>query len=445
VVVNGTGIANPFVGPGQPLTLSPQTITALTGAQVVSIIPLIKAAEEARFGRLGDLSIQNIELLKSNATQPIFSPDTRTPYSIQATIGIQHEVARNLAVTADFIMRRGVAFGGPHTIFPVDLNKFNSVRVVSVDPVTQVPTTVSTRVIPACTGLAQRNDPEAQCSVGSLSVFQSASNSRYVGLHVKVDRRFANRFQFTASYALSRYTTWNGVVNLNDWQESYGINDGDRTHRLNISGIWQLPEYMGSQKILRGAFSGWQISTISQLQSAPPMNVNISTLDSDGEGTNFFRLPGLSWNGFGRGTSVADIRRLVNQYNAGVIGAAKPIPANATAAQRAQCTLNVNGVLMCGARTPRNQVFPLVTLPDEFSNGDTLISTDLRLTREIRLHERVKLSLIGEAFNVFNIANLGGYSDDLRNTNFGNPTNRLNQVFGSGGPRAFQIAGRITF
>jgi hypothetical protein len=264
-------------------------------------------------------------------------------------------------------------------------------------------------------------------------------------LHVKVDRRFANRFQFTASYALSRYTTWNGVINLNDWQESYGINDGDRTHRLNISGIWQLPEYMGSQKFLRGAFSGWQVSTISQFQSAPPMNVNISTLDSDGEGTNFFRLPGLSWNGFGRGTSVADIRRLVNQYNAGVVAAAKPIPANATLAQRAQCTLNVNGVLMCGARTPRNQVFPLVTLPGEFSNGDTLISTDLRLTREIRLKERVKLSLIGEAFNVFNIANLGGYSEDLRNTNFGNPTNRLNQVFGSGGPRAFQFAGRITF
>jgi hypothetical protein len=446
VVVNGTGIANPLFGQaGQPTTLSPQTISALTGAQVVALIPGIKASEEARFGRLGTLEIQNIELLKSNATQPIFSPDTRTPYSIQATLGVQREIERNMVVTADFIMRRGVAFGGPHTIFNVDLNRFNSVKVVSVDPVSQVPTTVSDRVIPLCTSLAQRNDPNAQCSVGALSVYQSASNTRYVGMHVKLDKRFANRFQFIASYALSRYNTWNGITNLNDWHESYGTNDGDRTHRLNFSGIWQLPEYGGEQRVLRAALNGWQLSTISQFQSAPPMNPNISTLDVDGEGTNFFGLPGIEWNGFGRGTSAQDIRRAVDSYNAGVIAGARPIPATATAAQRAACTLNVNGTLMCGLRTPRNQVFPLITLPSSFSNGDTFMSTDLRLTRTIKIKDRATLSLIGESFNIFNIANLGGYSDDLRAANFGQPTNRLNQVFGTGGPRAFQVAARVAF
>jgi hypothetical protein len=446
VVVNGTGIVNPLFGqPGQPATLSPQTVSALNGAQVVSLLPGIKAAEEARFGRLGDLSIQNIELLKANSTQPIFSPDTRTPYSIQATVGMQREVMKNMVVTADFIMRRGVAFGGPHNIFSVDLNKFSAVRVIGVDAVTQVPTSVPARVIPACTSIAQRNDPNALCSVGAISVFQSASNTRYVGLHVKVDKRFSDRYQFTVSYALSRYNTWNGIINLNDWQESYGINDGDRPHRLNISSIWFLPEYKGENRFMRGALSGWQLSSISQFQSAPALNPNITNLDVDGEGTNFFGLPGIEWNGFGRGSDADDIRRAVNDYNATVIANAKPIPANATAAQRALCTLNVNGTLMCGPRTPRNQVFPLITLPANFSNGDTLISTDLRLTRIIKLHERVNLSLIGEGFNIFNIANLGGYSDDLRNTNFGQPTNRLNQVFGTGGPRAFQFAARLSF
>ena len=44
--------------------------------------------------------------------------------------------------------RRGVAYGGVFSQFSVDLNRFNAVRVLSTDPVTQVPTTVTERVIP---------------------------------------------------------------------------------------------------------------------------------------------------------------------------------------------------------------------------------------------------------------------------------------------------------
>jgi hypothetical protein len=53
---------------------------------------------------------------------------------------------------------------------------------------------------------------------------------------------------------------------------------------------------------------------------------------------------------------------------------------------------------------------------------------------------------MGEAFNLFNIANLSGYSGNLSNpATFGQPTRRFDQVFGSGGPRAFQFAARISF
>jgi Carboxypeptidase regulatory-like domain len=448
VVIDGTGIANPLFGQaGQPPTLSPTAIpTTLTGQQVVNLIPQIKAAETARFGLLGDLSVRNIELLKSTGTgQAIYSHDTRTPYSIQATFGVQREVIRNLAVTADFVMRRGVAYGGPHGLFGVDVNRFNSVRVISVDPVTNVPTTVPTRILPRCATIAQRNDPKAQCSIGAITVFQSAANFRYTGLHLKVDKRFANRFQFTASYALSRYTGWNGVVNLDNLQESYGIHDNDRPHRLNFSGIYEPPEYKGGQRLLRGLLNGWQFSTINQFQSSPPANPNIE-IDVDGEGTSIYTLPGIGWNGFGRSANADDIRKAVEAYNADLLARSKPLPANATDAQRATCPPVVNGQALCiPPRTPRNQVYPLINLPAAFSNGDTFITNDLRVTRTIKLAENVRLALIGEGFNIFNIANLGGYNDDLQSANFGNPTTRTNQVFGSGGPRAFQIAARLNF
>ena len=56
------------------------------------------------------------------------------------------------------------------------------------------------------------------------------------------------------------------------------------------------------------------------------------------------------------------------------------------------------------------------------------------------------LAVIGEIFNLFNIANLGGYSGTLNNpAAFGQPTSRASQVFGSGGPRAIQLAARFSF
>ena len=89
---------------------------------------------------------------------------------------------------------------------------------------------------------------------------------------------------------------------------------------------------------------------------------------------------------------------------------------------------------------------PRLTLPSQFSFGQSLQSLDLRLSRSFKVGERVRLSLLGEVFNLYNKSNLSGYSGDLTNSaTFGQPTSRATQVFGSGGPRAFQLAVRVNF
>ena len=55
------------------------------------------------------------------------------------------------------------------------------------------------------------------------------------------------------------------------------------------------------------------------------------------------------------------------------------------------------------------------------------------------------MSLIGEVFNVYNAANLSGHSGNLTSVAFGQPSARFTQVFGSGGPRAFQFGARFSF
>jgi hypothetical protein len=55
----------------------------------------------------------------------------------------------------------------------------------------------------------------------------------------------------------------------------------------------------------------------------------------------------------------------------------------------------------------------------------------------------VRVSLFAEVFNLLNTANLVGHGSNL--TEFGQPGARITHVFGSGGPRAFQLGSRISF
>ena len=85
-------------------------------------------------------------------------------------------------------------------------------------------------------------------------------------------------------------------------------------------------------------------------------------------------------------------------------------------------------------------------LPDRYWFGDNYQSLDLRVSRSFSFRDRWRLLLIGEAFNLYNAANLSDYSGDLANNlTFGQPISRATQVFGSGGPRAFQLGARISF
>jgi hypothetical protein len=91
------------------------------------------------------------------------------------------------------------------------------------------------------------------------------------------------------------------------------------------------------------------------------------------------------------------------------------------------------------------RTIPSSTLPPTFEFGDSFLTQDLRLSREFSLHDRWKMTLIAEVFNLFNVANLSGRSGDLLNPGFGQATSRVTQVFGSGGPRSFQLAARFSF
>ncbi len=292
-----------------------------------------------------DLSVRNIEVFKQGTG--LLAHDFVTPYSTHFNVGVQREISTDLVLSADFVLRRFVHqdTGG------IDVNRWNS----AAGP-----------VLPPCVG-QQVLDPRIRCSTGPIQVQFSAGRSRYTGLLVKLDRRWSRGFQFTLAYALASSVGLSGVINNDNWFESYGPTVGDRRHSLTVSGIVDLPW-------------GFRLSSISTFMSKPPFRAQLFGLDLNGDGTINDLLPGTKWNELNRGLGKSDLRRLVDAFNAS----------------------------SAGQRTPTGQVIPRVTLPADFDLGDRFFSVDIRLGKIIRLREHYELNIFGEVFNLFNVANSYG-------------------------------------
>lgn len=449
LTLTGTLVPNPYAGqtipgtgvPAQPATLNFTAPTTFSGQNMLDLLGSIRTTLSAGLGNGKDLSIRGVDVTKQAvgpSGEGIFVSDLTTGYTFHVTAGVQREIARNMILSVDFVRRRAVKFGGTEAGFGVDLNNFSKASPnQAVNPTTGVVTYVRNPVIPICANATQLNTPKFPCSSSLILGYWSGINTTYTGLLAKLDKRFSNGLQFTGSYAFSRYTNNVNVlatgVSLDNLYETAGIAGNDVPHRFTLSGFYELPTYKGDSRLLRALTNSWQIGLISDMRSAPPLNPTVG-VDLDGDGVSRATLPGIEWNSFGRGTSADDIRKAVAQFNA-----TYPTPdVNATNKKR----------------TPLNQVIPILVLPTNFSSGDPFFSQDVRLTRIIAIREKVRLSLIAEGFNIFNIANLTGYSGSVNSLvaagqvqtlTFGQPSDRVNQIFGTGGPRAFQFAARLSF
>ena len=206
-----------------------------SGANLMTQLPLIRAKLQSRLGDGTDLAVRGVEVFKQ--ANGLFDPNTVIGYAANSTIGVQHELKPNLVVSADFIMRRSIHFGGLNETFVYDRNRFERRRVTSENKETGAVTNVRDPIIPLCTG-AQGLNPKAVCSQGGINVTESSANFRYTALHVKVDKRFAERYQFTGSYALSRFTGFNEVIEYNDLFAGDGyISQTERTASPS-AGYW---------------------------------------------------------------------------------------------------------------------------------------------------------------------------------------------------------------
>jgi hypothetical protein len=386
----GTSIPNPLQGIngvplGWPLDFRGSP-TLFTGANLMGILPAARATL-AESLTAADPTVQAIEVTKQFLPQlgSIWPADAPTASALHAGLGVQREIMKDLVLSADFVYRHFTHLG-----LGVDLNHFNSTR----GP-----------VIPVCSA-NQRSDSQAMCSTGPINIQQQAALATYKGLLLKADKRLSGRLQVLASYAYSSNTGTNSGsgFNLDNWLQNHGPLATDFTQILNVSGLTRLPR-------------GFEVTFNLSYSSAAPFSAFLSGIDFNGDGRTNDLLPGTTVNAFNRGMGRADLERIAGQFNQ----------------------------TYAGARDSHGAAIPRLTLPTHYRFGDDFHSLDLRLSRSLAVREHWNISLIGEVFNLYNKANLSGFSGDLTSAAFGQPTSRATQIFGSGGPRAFQLGTRVRF
>ncbi|HTA43992.1 MAG TPA: carboxypeptidase-like regulatory domain-containing protein [Bryobacteraceae bacterium] len=380
---------------GAPLPVN--TVTTMTLGQFIQIVnqelPGITAQLAPTPPASGAFSVSGIDLAKQGIE--IYPSSFPLLRSYQTSIGVQREFGHNFLLSVDWARKQGENVN----LGELDLNHYGRTSD-GLAP-----------IIPRCTA-AQYYVAGQECSTGSITFWVPEGRSVYDGLLVKLQKRFSQRYQFTASYAMQKLLSENAAVNLDNYFAGYG--PVLARHNLNIAGTGNL-------------WWGVKVSLNSSIISPTPTTPTISGIDLNGAGNTTFPLteadPKLSYNCFNAGCGQSDLAAAVAYFNSTWAG-----------------TKAKNGVTV-----------PTLVLPSNYSLGRPIISQDMRLTKEFVYKERYRLSVFGEAFNLFNIANLTGYNFTLdavktpQTFAFGQPNSRGNQVFGSGGPRAFQFGARISF
>jgi hypothetical protein len=237
---------------------------------------------------------------------------------------------------------------------------------------------------------------------------ESSVNTVYDALLLNVQKRFSGRYQFQASYTLSKFFNYanddqipfsNGPIDPNNLRLEYGPAPNDQRHRFVFSGSAELPY-------------GMHFSSIWTMASGVPMDILLPNGSS--------RIPNLQRNAGGRVIqNAAALNAFIQQVNAGG---------------------GVGGMLLPSA--PANAQF-----------SDSLHSLDMRLSKAFGFGDGQRVEVMAEIFNLFNVTNVlgvsksnySGFGNVLGAADFGRPVTTAGGVFGSGGPRAFQFAARYSF
>ena len=305
----------------------------------------------------------------------VFDADYQNARVQQASTGVDFQIARNTSVSVSYLFVKAD-----------DLPRSTDINIGAQSPITY---TVGT------TGQAL---PHYRFAAGPLTnfarviSFQSTAESKYNGLTVELNRRFANRLQGRVAYTLGKVEDTvpdaTAVVPQGsddakfasdpaDFDVDRAPGNNDQRHRVVLSGTFMTDRF-GHDGIAGLLLQDWTFAAIFSAASGQPYSAYVNA-DINGDGNNR--------NDIAPGTTR-------NQY-----------------------------------RLPKQ------------------ITLDPRIARDIRLGARPRLQLIFEAFNLLNGDNFNSVRTGLYSASGTtlNPVTNFGEYLTSNGPRIIQLAIKVMF
>ena len=203
---------------------------------------------------------------RANAATPLAvnlntfpSGTLKTPYFLQWSLGIEHELGPRGGLRVDYVGTRSV-----HEPYQVQLNGYQT-------------------VCNGCFAPFAYNQPLDQ-RFGSVNEFRTDAGSHYSGLQTSVTKQFGSltlRGNYTYSHCIDEVSNGGllafsslGILSPlpGSLRPEYGNCDYDVRHNVSAFGIVEIP-FHSSHAFLRQMFGGWQVSETAFLHSGLPFSV----------------------------------------------------------------------------------------------------------------------------------------------------------------------------
>ena len=188
-----------------------------------------------------------------------------TPYSQQASLAVEHQLARDLTASASYLFVRGV--------------KLARTRNVNLVPA------VGQAVSPADFSFnAARLDPRFD----AIYQLEDAASSTYQGASLSLNRRMSDELEFSAGYTFSK--TFDNASDFDEQPQNpfnlaaeRALSRQDQRHRLVFNALWELPIGDDEEAIAAGRapaphgpltriFEHIELAPICTLESGRPEN-----------------------------------------------------------------------------------------------------------------------------------------------------------------------------
>ncbi|MGB0035622.1 MAG: TonB-dependent receptor, partial [Candidatus Acidiferrales bacterium] len=304
-----------------------------------------------------------------------FAPLTRLPMVHEFDLEVERQIAANTVVSISYIGslgRRLPRFVDTNLAQPTQTTNYTILGGPLDGQVLAAP---SFGVPNALTGTRRPNN-----ALGAITDISDSVTSNYNAMVLGFNRRFYKNFQIQSSYTFARamdtgqssqtFTATNNVLNPFDLGAEYSRSNFDIRHRFTFAGVFTSDYYHGDSILMKNLINGFTVSPLVNVSSGAPYTATIS---------------GNAPNQLADGTICA---------SPATVGCFVAVTGG-------------SGVLLDGG-TNRPPFFS----PNAFQLPRT-VNVDLRLQKAFTIREGMKLTLVGDAFNLFNHNNITAVSNQM--------------------------------